>query len=78
MSSERDVEVKLVELDVADDGSVRRGFDEIHQRLAGMVQFVGARLGAAVAGRRRRTPELLPRAESALPHVQGLGAARTL
>jgi ubiquinone/menaquinone biosynthesis C-methylase UbiE len=24
-----------------------RGFDEIHQRLAGMVQFVGARLGAA-------------------------------
>jgi NAD(P)-dependent dehydrogenase (short-subunit alcohol dehydrogenase family) len=32
MSGERGVEVKLVELDVADDASVRRGFDEILER----------------------------------------------
>ena len=32
MSAERGVEVRLVELDVADDASVRRGFDEILQR----------------------------------------------
>jgi NAD(P)-dependent dehydrogenase (short-subunit alcohol dehydrogenase family) len=32
MSAERGVEVHLVELDVADDASVRRGFDEILER----------------------------------------------
>jgi NAD(P)-dependent dehydrogenase (short-subunit alcohol dehydrogenase family) len=32
MSAERGVEVRLVELDVADDASVRRGFDEILER----------------------------------------------
>jgi NAD(P)-dependent dehydrogenase (short-subunit alcohol dehydrogenase family) len=32
MSAERDVDVQLVELDVADDESVRRGFDEILDR----------------------------------------------
>lgn len=32
MAAERGVEVRLVELDVADDASVRRGFDEILER----------------------------------------------
>jgi NAD(P)-dependent dehydrogenase (short-subunit alcohol dehydrogenase family) len=36
MSAERGVEVQLVELDIADDESVRRGFDEMRERTGGV------------------------------------------
>ncbi|HKA85883.1 MAG TPA: SDR family oxidoreductase [Acidimicrobiales bacterium] len=39
MAAERGVDVELVELDVADDESVRRGFEEIHDR-AGRVDVL--------------------------------------
>ena len=50
MSAERDVEVKLVELDVADDGSVRRGFDEILGHTEGRVDVLVNNAGVAGNG----------------------------
>jgi SAM-dependent methyltransferase len=44
---ERASGIRLFESDEIVAALQMRGFDEIHQRLAGMVQFVGARLGAA-------------------------------
>ena len=49
MSAERGVEVQLVELDVADDASVRRGFDEILER-AGHVDVLVNNAGVAGNG----------------------------
>jgi NAD(P)-dependent dehydrogenase (short-subunit alcohol dehydrogenase family) len=50
MSAERDVEVRLVELDVADDGSVRRGFDEILGHTEGGVDVLVNNAGVAGNG----------------------------
>ena len=50
MSTERDVEVRLVELDVADDGSVRRGFDEILGHTEGRVDVLVNNAGVAGNG----------------------------
>jgi NAD(P)-dependent dehydrogenase (short-subunit alcohol dehydrogenase family) len=50
MSAERDVEVRLVELDVADDGSVRRGFDEILGHTQGRVDVLVNNAGVAGNG----------------------------
>jgi NAD(P)-dependent dehydrogenase (short-subunit alcohol dehydrogenase family) len=49
MSAERGVEVRLVELDVADDASVRNGFDEILER-AGRVEVLVNNAGVAANG----------------------------
>ena len=49
MSAERGVEVRLVELDVADDASVRHGFDEILER-AGRVDVLVNNAGVAANG----------------------------
>jgi NAD(P)-dependent dehydrogenase (short-subunit alcohol dehydrogenase family) len=49
MSAERGVEVRLVELDVADDASVRHGFDEILER-AGRVDVLVNNAGVAGNG----------------------------
>ena len=51
MSAERGVEVGLVELDVADDASVRRGFEEILDRTGQVDVLVN---NAGVGGQRRR------------------------
>jgi NAD(P)-dependent dehydrogenase (short-subunit alcohol dehydrogenase family) len=55
MSAERGVEVRLVELDVADDASVRRGFDEILER-AGRVDVLVNNAGVAANGVTEETP----------------------
>jgi NAD(P)-dependent dehydrogenase (short-subunit alcohol dehydrogenase family) len=49
MSAERGVAVKLVELDIADDASVRRGFDEILER-AGFVDVLVNNAGVGANG----------------------------
>jgi NAD(P)-dependent dehydrogenase (short-subunit alcohol dehydrogenase family) len=49
MSAERGVEVRLIELDVADDASVRHGFDEILER-AGRVDVLVNNAGVAANG----------------------------
>jgi NAD(P)-dependent dehydrogenase (short-subunit alcohol dehydrogenase family) len=55
MSAERDVEVRLVELDVADDTSVRRGFHEILDR-AGHVDVLVNNAGVGGNGVAEETP----------------------
>jgi NAD(P)-dependent dehydrogenase (short-subunit alcohol dehydrogenase family) len=55
MSAERGVEVRLVELDVADDASVRRGFDEILQR-AGRIDVLVNNAGVGGNGVTEETP----------------------
>ena len=55
MSAERSVEVRLVELDVADDASVRRGFDEILQR-AGRIDVLVNNAGVGGNGVTEESP----------------------
>jgi NAD(P)-dependent dehydrogenase (short-subunit alcohol dehydrogenase family) len=55
MSAERGVEVRLVELDVADDASVRRGFDEILRR-AGRIDVLVNNAGVGGNGVTEETP----------------------
>jgi NAD(P)-dependent dehydrogenase (short-subunit alcohol dehydrogenase family) len=72
MSAERGVEVRLVELDVGDDDSVRRGFDEILER-AGRVDVLVNNAGVGGNG---VTEETTPARYHDVMNVNLCGAVR--